>query len=67
MADKLSRRYQVPPDFAYCDACRMVVSGDRSPAVEGDARAHAETTGHEVRITQTRLVIIGTQAVTAGA
>jgi hypothetical protein len=61
----MSRRYQVPPPFAYCDTCRTVVSGPQSPAVEGDARAHATTTGHEVRITQTRLIIIAPQA--AGA
>lgn len=47
---KLSRRYQSLPAVATCATCAKVI--------EGDARAHAAKTGHQVRITETSLIII---------
>jgi hypothetical protein len=59
---KLIRRYQMLPLSGHCRTCeQFFVSGD----VAERAGWHARHTGHEVRITETRLIIITQPAAVA--
>jgi hypothetical protein len=54
VAEKLSRRFQVLPLTGHCSVCDLPITGD----VDHASIDHAAATGHEVRITDTRLIII---------
>jgi hypothetical protein len=60
---KLSRRYQVLLSTGQCARCPKAFAG---PAAVADAARHVTRTGHEVRVTQTRLIIIGPPAEVPG-
>lgn len=57
---KLSRRYQLLPDYAECQmsatGCPFYAEGDTA---EKAAAAHVEETGHQVRVETGATVIIG--------
>lgn len=63
---KLARRFQILEAIGYCTTCQDRVTGPDA-TLEDDAASHTRGTGHEVRITQTRLIIIAPQAVSADA
>lgn len=65
MPDKLSRRYQVQPDAGCCAICPAVTFV--GPGAKMAALRHIRATGHEVRIFETRLIIIAPQAAEAAA
>jgi hypothetical protein len=60
---KLTRRYQVLPDYAECRepgaGCYFSVSG---PDADRSAAAHVEKTGHSVRVETCATVTIGPAA-----
>ena len=57
---RLTRRYQVLPQYWYCqdNACLTEGSCGSGPASETEATAHAQATGHEVRVTAGSTVTI---------
>jgi hypothetical protein len=57
---KLNRRYQVLLAAAWCARCDDTVRDTDAEAEDAD-RVHADRTGHAVRVTQSRLIIIGPQ------
>ena len=58
---KLSRRYQVMSAIGWCEDCETSVIHGYDEMAENAAAKHASGTGHQVRVMQSRLIIIEPQ------